>query len=404
MSFRVAISGLKAAQSDLDVVANNVANGSTTGFKKSRSQFADVFAVSGVGGSNTTPGSGVRLASISQQFDQGNITFTENSLDIAISGRGFFILDDNGTRIFSRAGAFGLDRNGFISNSDGKQLIAFSADSQGNITGAANPIQINTSNIPPKPTANVNLSLNLDASEVPPPVGVFNATNPSSFNNSTSTTIFDSLGNSHLVSMFYVKTAIPNQWDTYTFADGVQVDGPDTLTFNSTGTLTVPASGMLTVPAFTAAGGGAPINMTLDYNNTTQFGSPFSVFGLQQDGFATGRLSGLDIDKDGILFARFTNGQSQVQGQIALADFPNPQGLQPLSDTNFGDSFASGAVAIGAPGTSSLGLLQSGALEDSNVDISEELVKMIISQRAFQANAQVISTNDTITQSIINLR
>ena len=404
MSFQVAISGLRAAQSDLNVIANNIANSSTTGFKKSRAEFADVFAVTDLGAGSNTPGSGVRLASISQQFTQGNITFTDNNLDMAISGSGFFILDDNGSRVYSRAGAFGLDRDGFISNSEGKQLIAFTADASGNITGQASPIQLNTSNIPPQATTNMDVNLNLDASEVPPAIAIFDPANPSSYNNSTSGTIYDSLGNSHLISFYYIKTANPNEWESYTYVDGTQVDGPDTLQFDSLGVLTAPAAGTLTIPGFSASGGGAPINMTLDYSATSQYGSPFSVFTLPQDGFATGRLSGLDIDKNGIIFARFTNGQSRVEGQVALADFPNPQGLQPLSDTTWGDTFSSGPVAVSAPGTSSLGLLQSGALEDSNVELSAELVKMIIAQRAYQANAEVISTNDAITQTIINLR
>jgi len=196
----------------------------------------------------------------------------------------------------------------------------------------------------------------------------------------------------------------PTSGDTYTYVDGVQVDGPDTLAFSTTGALTTPAGGSITTPAFTPSGGGAPMTLTLSYGNTTQFGSPFSVNTLSQDGYTTGRLSGLDIDAEGIVFARFTNGQSRVEGQIALADFPNSQGLQPLSDTTWGETYASGSVVVGAPGTSSLGLLQSGALEESNTELSEELVKMIIAQRTFQANAEVISTADTVTQSIINLR
>lgn len=404
MSFRVAISGLKAAQSDLNVIANNVANTGTSGFKKSRAQFSDVFAVTDLGAGSNTPGSGVRLATISQQFSQGNITFTDNSLDMAISGRGFFVLDDNGSRIYTRAGAFGIDRDGYISNPEGKQLIAFDADAQGNITGQANPLQVDTSNITPQATSKLELSLNLNASDTPPPVAVFDPTNPASYNDATSGTIYDSLGNSHLLSNYFVKTVTANTWDTYSVVDGVQVSGPDTVAFDAQGALITPAGGSVAIPPFTASGGGNAINMTLDFSNSTQYGAPFSVFSLSQDGFSTGRLSGLEIDKDGIIFARFTNGQSRVEGQIALADFPNPQGLQPLSDSTWGDTYASGAATIGVPGTSSLGLVQSGALEDSNVEISEELVKMIIAQRAYQANAQVISTNDTIMQSIINLR
>ena len=404
MAFRVAISGLKAASGELDVIGNNIANSNTAGFKKSRAEFVDVFAVTNVGGSGSTPGSGVRLSAIRQQFTQGNIAFTDNNLDMAINGSGFFILDDSGTQIYSRGGAFGVDRNGFLANAQGQNLIAFGADSNGNIIGAAGPIQVNTSNIAPQASANMTIDLNLDAAQGQPAVGVFNPANPNSYNHSTSTTIFDSLGNSHLASMYYVKTAVANQWQAYSYVDGVQVDGPDALNFSSTGALTTPASGVITTPAFTPSGGGAAMTLAQDYSATTQYGSAFSVNALSQDGFTTGRLSGLDIDSEGIIFARFTNGQSSVQGQIALADFRNPQGLQPVSDTAWGETFSSGSVTIGAPGTASLGLLQSGALEQSNTDLSEELVNMIIAQRSFQANAEVISTSDTITQSIINLR
>ena len=403
MSFRVAISGLKAATGDLGVIANNVANATTNGFKKSRAEFADVFAVTDLGSSGSTPGSGVRLAAISQQFTQGNITFTDNNLDLAISGRGFFIVDDGGTQVFTRAGSFGVDRDGFLSNSQGRQLIAFSADASGNITGAASAIQINTSSLPPQATSTMDISLNLDAAETQPAIA-FDPNNPASYNHSTSTNIIDTLGITHLASFYYRKTATPNQWDAYTLVDGVTVSGPDSVQFSNGGILTVPAAGSLTIPSFTPAGGGGAINMILNYADTTQFGSPFSVNALSQNGFATGRLSGLDIGGDGIIFARFTNGQSRVEGQLALADFANPQGLSPLSETTWGETFASGSVVVGAAGTSSLGLIQSGALEDSNVEISEELVNMIIAQRSFQANAEVISTTDAVTQTIINLR
>jgi flagellar hook protein FlgE len=404
MAFRVAISGLKAASGELDVIGNNIANSNTAGFKRSRAEFVDVFAVSSVGGSGSTAGSGVRLSAIKQQFTQGNIAFTDNNLDMAINGTGFFILDDGGSQIYSRNGAFGVDRNGFLANGEGQNLIAFGADSSGNITGAAGPIQVNTSNIAPKASTSLTIDLNLDAAQGVPAVGAFNATNPSSYTHSTSTEIYDSLGNSHLAAMYYVKTATANQWQAYSFVDGVQVDGPDALNFSSTGGLITPASGVITTPSFTPSGGGAAMTLSQDYSASTQYGDPFSVNELAQDGYTTGRLSGLDIDSEGIIFARFTNGQSSIQGQIALANFRNVQGLQPVSDTSWGETFSSGAVTIGAPGTASLGLLQSGALEQSNTDLSEELVNMIIAQRSFQANAEVISTSDTVTQSIINLR
>ncbi len=405
MSFRVAISGLKAASGDLDVISNNVANSNTTGFKKSRAEFADVFAVTDLGSSSSTPGSGVRLANVAQQFSQGNISFTDNNLDLAISGRGFFIVNDGGANEYTRAGAFGVDRDGFFSNSSGQQLIAFGADPNGIISGAAAPLQLNTANIPPQASTNMTLDLNLDASQGVPGVGVFDPNNPGSYTHTTSTTIYDSLGNSHLAAMYFVKTAVANQWQAYTYVDGVDVGGgAQALAFSTAGALTTPATGTITTPAFTPAGGGAAQTLTLDFSNTTQFGADFSVNALSQDGFTTGRLSGIDIDPTGVIFARFTNGQSSVQGQIALADFANPQGLQPLSDSNWGETFTSGSVVIGNPGTASLGLIQSGALEDSNVEVSEELVNMIIAQRTFQANAEVIQTSDAITQTIINLR
>ncbi len=403
MAFRVAISGLKAASGELDVIGNNIANSNTAGFKKSRAEFTDVFAVTNVGGSGDTPGSGVRLSAIRQQFTQGNISFTDNNLDMSINGGGFFILDDSGTQVYSRGGAFGVDRNGYLANSQGQNLIAFGADTSGNITGAAGPIQVNTSNIAPQASSTMTIDLNLDAAQTQPAVGTFDPTNPNSFNHSTSTTIYDSLGNSHLASLYYVKTATANTWNTYTYIDGAIADGPDTMAYSTAGVLTTPAAGTITTPAFAIAGA-ASISLVQDYSSSTQFGSSFAVNALSQNGFATGRLSGLDIDGEGIIFARFTNGQSSVQGQIALADFRNPQGLQPVSDTAWGETFSSGAVTVGAPGTASLGLIQSGALEQSNVDLSEELVNMIIAQRSFQANAEVISTSDTITQSIINLR
>jgi flagellar hook protein FlgE len=401
MPFRVAISGLRAASQDLNAIGNNIANAGTTGFKRSRTEFADVYAVSSTGVAGIATGNGVNLQRVAQQFGQGSITFTDNGLDLAISGEGFFVLDDNGAQIFSRAGAFGVDRQNQIVNAQGQQLIGFQSDANGNITGATGPLVISQGTLAPQATASVNLGLDLDSS-VTAPVPAFNPADATSFNNSTSTTIFDSLGTSHLATFYYRKLAA-NQWETYTYVDGVQVGGPDALQFNSSGALTVPATGQITVPGFNPGGGAANITMTLDYASTTQFG-PFSVNSLLQDGYTTGRLTSLDIDKQGVVFARYTNGQSLVQGQVALANFANVQGLTPLGDTSWSETFVSGPALTGAPGSSSLGLLQSGALEDSNVDLSEQLVNMIVAQRNFQANAEVISTADAVTQSIINIR
>jgi flagellar hook protein FlgE len=405
MPFRVAISGLRAAQTDLNVIGNNIANVNTTGFKQSRSEFHDVYSASAVGGSgDVSPGRGVNTARVAQLFTQGNVSFTDRGLDLAISGQGFFILDDNGARVYARDGAFGLDREGFVVNSSGLRVVAFEADASGNVSGATQPLQITLSDIAPVATSDVDINLNLDASESPPPIAVFDPLDSDTYTSSTAVSIYDSLGTQHTMQVFFVKTAAPNTWDAYSVVDGVTVGGPDALTFSSTGALVAPAGGQITIPAFSAAPGADPMNITLNLLETTQFGSPFGVNALVQNGYASGRLSGLDIDEAGLIFARFTNGRSEIQGQLALANFANTQGLQSLGENTWAETFASGPPLEGAPGTASLGLIQSGALEDSNVDLSEQLVQLIIAQRNFQANTEVISAADAVQQAVINIR
>lgn len=404
MPFKTAISGLQAAQVDLNVIGNNVANSNTTGFKRSRAEFSDVYAVSNVGASPSDSGRGVDTARIAQQFSQGNITFTDNALDLAVNGQGFFMMDDNGTRSYTRDGAFGLDRDGYIVNAQDRRLLTYGADAAGNITGALGPLQLSQANNPPQATAAVTVESNLDSNATPPPIGVFNPADPNSFNETTAMSIFDSQGGSHLQQMYFVRDATVNTWQMHTYVDGVAVSGPDTMVFDGAGLLTTPATGNFVIPPFTPTPGVNPINLTLTVSGTTMFGAPFGVSLLTQDGYTTGRLSGLDIDSDGIVLARFTNGQTQVQGQVALANFPNPQGLQPLGDNAWAETFGAGLVLEGAPATSSFGLIQGGALEDSNTNLSEELVGLIIAQRNFQANTEVISTADAVTQAVINIR
>lgn len=407
MSFLTALSGINSAAADLGVISNNIANSSTTGFKSSRAEFADIYAASYIGTASNAIGSGVRLAGVAQQFAQGNVTFTNNALDLAINGQGFFRLSDNGTVVYSRAGAFSVDRNGYIVNSAGQRLTAFQADALGNITGAIGDLQLSTTDIAPKASSTVTVGLNLNAAATPP-LSAFSPGDATSYNNSTSLTIYDSLGASHLATMYYRKTAA-NTWETYLYVDGTLVDGPDTLGFSSSGALAtingvaVPPT-TLTSPSFTPSGGGAAMTLALDYAASTQFGSAFGVNSLTQDGYTTGRLRGVDIDSSGVVFARYTNGQSRALGQVVLANFSNAQGLRQLGNTGWAESFASGAALTGAPGTASLGVLQSGALEGSNVDLTQELVNMITAQRNFQANAQVISTLDSVTQAVINIR
>ena len=400
MGFRIAVSGLRAAGADLDVTGNNIANSNTVGFKKSRAEFADVYAVSNLGASSDAIGQGTQLAAVSQQFTQGNVSFTDNSLDLAVSGQGFFVLEDAGSRVYSRDGTMGIDKDGFVVNSSGHNLVGYQA-LNGTVSGALAPIQVARTIQNPHASSRVQLSVNLDSSQTSPTIA-FDPTDTTSFNNSTSVTVFDSLGAEHVATVYFRKTGT-NAWDTHLRVDGdnSQTTTTQAITFNSSGQLTtaMPAN----YGTYTPTNGSAPIPLDIDLTDTVQLGPPFGVLGVDQDGFTSGRLVGLDIDDGGIMLARYTNGQSEPQGQIALANFGNAQGLTPIGDTDWVETSASGNPLVGPPGSASLGLIQSGALEESNVDLAEELVDMIIAQRAFQANAQMIQTEDEVTQTIINI-
>ena len=403
MVFAVALSGLNAASEDLGVTANNVANVNTTGFKKSRTEFAEVFAT----GTQTVQqtGSGVRTAKITQEFSQGNVDFTDNALDLAIGGEGFFVLSDNGARSYSRAGAFGLDNNGFVVNAQGQRLQAYPSAGNGLFnTGTPEDLQLITGASPPSATTRAEFGINLPANAPAPVNPVFDPLDPSSFNHTTSFTAYDSLGSAHTATVYFIKDAIPNSWSTQVRIDGLPATGNTAITFNANGGLATPVGGLMPLDPFAVTTGADPISMSLDFSNATQFGNAFGVNSLSQDGFTTGRLTGVSVADDGVVFARFTNGQSTELGKLALANFVNPGGLQQLGDTSWGESFQSGDALLGEASTASFGNIQSGALEASNVDLTAELVSMITAQRNFQANAQMISTSDTVTQTIINIR
>ena len=405
MPFRIALSGLNAAQADLNVTANNIANTSTNGFKGSRTEFADLFAVSLQGVSSNASGNGVRVAAVTQQFAQGNIEFTDSNLDLAVSGQGMFILSDNGALAYTRAGAYQMNRDGYVVNSAGQRLQVYPPIAGGGFnTGGLSDLRLLTTDSAPAATGNVEYVLNLPANATPPPVAVFDPNDPNSFNQATSLTLFDSLGATHTGTMYFVKTATANQWTAQLAIDGTLVGTPQTLQYSNTGLLTAPVGGVVAFPAYTPTTGAAPMQVTVDLWQSTQFGGNFAVNSVTQDGYTTGRLIGIDISDTGIVNARFTNGNSQPLGQIAIANFANPQGLQQLGNTQWAETFASGQALRGQAGNSGFGLVQSGALESANVDVTEQLVNMITAQRNFQANAQMISTADQITQTIINMR
>jgi len=542
MSFQQGLSGLNASAKHLDTIGNNVANANTIGFKQSQAQFADLYATSLAGSGAVQVGTGVKISNVAQQFTQGNITNTANSMDTAISGQGFFrMVDPNGAISYSRNGQFQMDKSGNIVNSQGHKVSGYMANN-GVITAAQPvPIQIVTADLTPAVTANIAVGLNLDSRMPLPTIAPFDPTNPQSYNSSTSLTIYDSQGSSHVASLFFAKTA-PNTWEGHLTVDGNLVEvaaipaastigGDPTVTvastagllpgmpvvgsefppgttivsvvdattfiasnpaaglvspsaigfpaaqlvFNQNGVLTSPSlpvasAAFSPVPApvtavgatvlaggtavtgpattgllvgATVTGGDLPAGTTItaitgpnsfqvsqasplgfaattltvvnpasagnqtinfNFNGTSQFGGSFGVNSMTQDGFASGRLSGFSTSSDGTILGRYTNGQSRALAQLVLANFTSPQGLQPLGNNAWAETANSGGPLVGTPGSSSLGVLQSSAVEDSNVDLTAELVNMITAQRVYQANAQTIKTQDQVLQTLVNLR
>ena len=410
MAFSTAISGIKAAQANLDVISNNIANASTVGFKASRAEFAEIYASSVSGGSNA--GQGVELTEIRADFSQGSLDFTGNGLDLAISGNGFFIVSNGGASEYTRAGSFLVDRDGFLTNESGNRLQGYQGNTDGVITGELGDLFIDTTLVDPKVTSKVAITSNLDSREAAPATTPFASTDPTSYNSTTSTTIYDSLGNSHVLQLYYVKTATANTWDVYTSVDGGTPPAATQISFDPDGTLaaasnnsiaiTTPAAELLSASG--VATGAADLTYTVDILATTQLGSDFSVNSAIQDGYGAGQLISFEFDESGTAFARYTNGQSRAIGQVALASFRNNNGLQPVGGSNYVESFGSGSPNIGIPGNSGRGDIQASAVEQANVDITQELVNLIVAQRNFQANAQVISTEDQATQAVINLR
>ncbi|VXC06807.1 flagellar hook protein [Luteimonas sp. 9C] len=406
MSFRISLSGMNTASSDLSVTSHNIANANTIGFKQSRAEFGDVFAVSPYGLAKNAVGAGSRLQRVAQQFNQGNIDFTGQALDMGVSGQGFFTLSNNGQTVYSRAGNFTTDNNGFVVNPSGQRLQVYAPAGDGRSfnTGRLSDLQLATGDAPPKVSSAVNVGVTLPGNATVPVNAPFDAADPTTYSHTTSVTVYDSLGAAHSQSLYFSKTANDNEWTVQTQIDGNDVGTPQTLQYSPTGALVSPAGGSLTLPAYTPPGGAGPMTLALELGNSVQYGQNFAVSELTQDGYATGSLSGISVSAEGVVQASYSNGVSKPLGQVALTMFANPQGLQQAGDNAFSETFESGQPLRGAAGTSQFGLVQGGALEASNVDLTEQLVSMITAQRNFQANAQMIQTQDQITQTVINLR
>ena len=480
MPFRIALSGLHAASTDLKVTGNNIANSATTGFKKSRAEFVDVYASAYGAISNVTNGNGARTANIRQLFAQGNVEFTDNSTDLAITGQGFFMVEDDKGRYMTRNGTFGLDRDGFVVNATGQTLQVFPASTVGTTTtfntGSLIDLQLQNTIGAPVASTSVDVNVNVDAdvadtfdiglptvvpADAPLPANsrinaaagglIFDRTNPATYNHVTATTTYDSLGAPHELTMYFRKLRddsgggpLDNTWQVFTYMDGQVLEpsgdpdnaagpaaGPNpavtgitpaVISFANDGsitdaeywdtaagaiqstTLSGSPVGTVVYEPFTTATGSADVEIAIDFSAITQYGSEFAVNTLNQDGFTTGRLTGFDVEENGTVFARYTNGNKEILGMVGLANVPNPQGLRQKGDSLWVETFDAGDTVLGQPGTASLGLIQSGALESSTVEMSDELVNMIVAQRSYQANAQVISTADQLTQTLLNIR
>lgn len=451
MSFNIALSGINASQKDLDVTANNISNVKTTGFKQSRAEFADVYATSIFNAGNTKVGDGVLTSSVAQQFSQGTLDFTENSLDMAISGNGFFATTDGlGSRdmTYTRSGAFKLNEDKFIVDNQGNYLQGYQVDRNSGTNSSTalattQPIRIPDVAGAPQSTDNVFTAFNVDArrSPIDGTANPFDPETPSTYHSSTSATIYDSLGESHTLSTYYVKRG-NNQWDVYATFDGDEIDLAPTGTATSTppardsvngysgleinflgsGEPDVPAGQITFDPGSIDLSGnnadGDPyLNngasaQTVQFNfqdlsgttSPTQFASDFEVTNLDQDGSTVGRLTNVDIDKAGLIAATYSNGDVQYLGQVAIVRFANEQGLTQIGSTKWRESIDSGEPLAGEANTGTFGGIEASALENSNVNLTKELVDLITAQRNFQANSRSLEVNNTINQTILQIR
>ena len=434
MSFQQGLSGLNATSKNLEVIGNNIANASTVGAKASRAEFATMFAASLNGTGSTGAGIGVQLQTVAQQFTQGNISSTENTMDLAINGRGFFMFKQaDGKEVYGRNGQLKLDRNNFVVNGQGGQLLAKPWDESVNrAEGEPQPVQvpqgggnaIKTGGGPVPAQRGINVTMNFDAGEnvIAAAVPRINFNSPATFNYSTSQTVYDGQGLPLTVSYFFQKNDI-NSWSVFGAINGVPfnqasgvpydptTDDPDPfiqVTFGEDGRLTSTSATQATItvndPRVPADPPVLFTDLPFKFGDVSQFGAEFSISEMKQDGYAFGKLTGITFDGDGIVKATYSNGRYLNLFQLQLADFPNVQGLKPLGGNVWESTFESGPKVVNAPGANSAGTVQSGALEESNIDLTAELVNMITAQRIYQANAQTIKTVDQVLQTLVNLR
>lgn len=461
MSFNIALSGVSAAQRDLDTTANNIANVNTVGFKESRAEFGDVYASSLLAGGKTKVGDGVITQEVAQQFSQGSLQFTNNSLDLAVTGNGFFATIpeiDSREFSFTRAGMFKLDAENFVVNSNGDNLLGFPVNSDGTSSSVAlsttQAVRIPDSSGSPQPTSEVSLKMNLPAGDDAVDITLFNPDDPLTYNAATSVTVFDSLGDSHVMTYYFMKDSAvsSNEWVVATYMDEIPLNTEDSLnpgtagTANNVGGVSLGAGNEVAGYRMKFSSGGdfteiqdsagnvsatgdvtsVPLGGTILANGSdpaqtiatnfafdasvatpdepTQFASAFEVTSLEQDGLAVGRLTGIDIGADGLVRATYSNGTSEPIIRVALVRFANDQGLTQQSNTQWQESILSGEALAGEATTGTFGDINSSALEQANVNLTTELIDLIIAQRNFQANSRALEVNNQLNQTILNIR
>jgi len=433
MGFQQGLSGLNAASKNLDVISNNIANVSTVGFKSSRTEFSDVYATATFGANNLQAGLGAQTVSVAQQFTQGGLSVSSNPLDVAISGNGFFRLSGEAGNTYTRSGQFRMDKDGFLVTNTGENVTGYTTLTLDNfkVVGTSNlgNIKIDLDGINADATTELALNVNLNSSAVPPgsltPPVAFDATVPASYNYSTSVSVYDSLGTEHTVRYFFVKedpVATPNTWTAYAYLDntapgliggtppGDQIDlngavagGGHTMTFSNTGNLT---GGLTATNALDpiVISGAENLVINMDFTGSSQYFGGSGVNSVSQNGFQSGSLVGLGIGDDGVISGRYSNGVNQPLQQLVLVTFRNPQSMVPVGQSQWVATLDAGAETINKPGEGVAGLIQSNSVEDSNTDLTGELVNLIIAQRLYQANAQSITAQSTILQTLVNLR
>ncbi len=417
MSFYTSLSGLQAAQTDMSTISHNLANVSTNGFKKSSSIFSDVMASSLSADPRHLTGSGVVLLQNRQEFGEGNLRSTTSTLDLAISGDGFFAVKSGSGVSYTRNGSFSVDAQTHeIVDAQGSRLMAYPVDANGNVsaTGAdgLTSVRIPETSGVPVATSKVSLGVNL-ASGATTPLTAFNPANPSSYNNATATTVYDASGNPMTMTNYYVRDEAADAggstgWSVYSFVGDQQLTTggattPTTVTFDASGALTSPAA-PIAYDSFTPTASGIAQSVSLDLGGSTSRAAVYSVASRTQDGLSIGQLSGVSINGAGVITATFSNGESKALGKLAVANFTDPTGLKQEGASYWSATGFSGQPKLGAAGESGFGRLLTGTIEGSNVDITEELVNLIAAQRNFQANAKALDTQSQISQTIFNIQ